>query len=266
MHKFFVWAAALICLEVPSCANAQDDDSGPAVTASAGIDYSSGRYGLRQGTDIVVGLSEIALTTGSFRFSASVPYFNIEGPSYVVVGSGGAPVLINPKAGSDSTIRDGWGDLNLGVTYSWLPQNLDGYEFDFTGRTKFATADAAKGLSTGETDFSFSVDASREIGAWTPFVSFGYLVPGSPSAYSLNSAPQFSVGTSVQLGDDVVAMASYDFNGAINSSLSDAQQLFASASWLFNKSLGFTVYAETGFTSGAPSVGTGLLVSWRMPV
>ena len=33
-----------------------------------------------------------------------------------------------------------------------------------TARTKVATADASKGLSTGATDFAFSVDVSRQIG------------------------------------------------------------------------------------------------------
>jgi len=266
MHKTFIWIATLTLLELPSCAMAQDSESDRSITLSTGIDYSSGRYGLPQTTDIVVGLSDIALTAGAFRFSASVPYLNIVGPAYVVVGSGGTPVLINPRKGSNSTVRDGWGDLNLGATFSWQPDNLEGYQFDFTGRTKLATADAGKGLSTGEDDVSLSVDVTRDIGAWSPFVTFGYLVPGSPRAYSLNSAPQFSVGTSVQLSDDFVAMASYDFNGAISSSLADAQQVFASGSWLFSERLAFTIYAEAGFTSGAPRVGTGLLVSWKLPV
>jgi hypothetical protein len=244
---------------------AEDDASDGDLNFSTGIDYSSGRYAQPQTTDIVVGLSDLELTAGNFRFSASVPYLNIVGPAYVVVGSGGAPVLINPKAESNATVRDGWGDLGIGATYTWLPDDPDGYEFDFTGRTKFATANASKGLSTGEMDVSFSVDVSRQIGAWSPFVTFGYLIPGSPSAYSLSSAPQFSIGSSVQLTDKFVATASFDFNGAISSSLADAQQLFASGSWLCSDSLSFTVYAETGFTSGAPSVGTGLLIGWKVP-
>ena len=97
-------------------------------------------------------------------------------------------------------------------------------------------------------------------------MTFGYLVPGSPKAYSLNSAPQFSVGTSYQITENLVATASYDFNGAITPTLSDAQQLFAAGSWVYDDSLTFTVYAEYGLTAGAPSQGTGLLISWKLPI
>jgi len=253
-------------LAMSSCAMAQDGQGGNNLTFSTGIDYSSGRYAQPQSTDIIVGLSDIALTTGPFRFSASLPYLNIVGSPYVVVGPGGDLVVVTQKGAAKSTERDGWGDLNLGTTYTWLPGGADGYEIDFTGSAKIATADASNGLSTGEDDVSFSADVSHQFGSWSPFVTFGYLIPGSPKAYSLNSAPQFSVGTSVQIADDIVATASYDFNGAITPTLSDAQQLFAAGSWLFDDSLSFTVYAEYGLTAGASSQGTGLLISWKLPV
>jgi len=261
MKKLII--AVLMLLAMPACALAQDDKGGNAITFSTGIDYSSGRYGQPQSTDIVVGLSNVALTTGDFRFSASLPYLSIVGPPYVVIGPDGGLVLVTQKGAAKSTARDGWGDLNLGTTYTWQP---DGYEIDFTGNAKIATADASKGLSTGENDISFSADVSRQFGSWSPFVTFGYLIPGSPKAYSLNSAPQFSVGTSVQITDDIVGTASYDFNGAITPTLSDAQQLFAAGSWLFTDSLSFTVYAEYGLAAGAPNQGTGLLISWKLPV
>ena len=61
------------------------------------------------------------------------------------------------------------------------------------------------------------------------------------------------MGTSYQVTDHIVATASYDFIAAITHSLSDAQQLFAAGSWVYDDSLSFTVYAEYGLTAGAPS-------------
>jgi len=258
--------AALMLLASPACALADDDKAGDALIFSTGIDYSSGRYGQPQSTDIVVGLSNIALTTGDWRFSGSMPYLSIVGPPYVVIGPDGSLVLVTQKGSANSTARQGWGDLNLGATYTWQPWGADSFEFDFTGNAKIATADASKGFSTGEDDVSFSADVSRQIGSWSPFVTFGYVMPGSPKAYSLNSAPQFSVGTSYQITDAIIATASYDFNGAITQTLSDAQQIFAAGSWVYDDSLTFTVYAEYGLTAGAPNQGTGLLVSWKLPI
>ena len=112
-------------LAMPACAMAQDDQPGDTITFSTGIDYSSGRYTQPQSTDIMVGLSSIALTTGAWRFSASMPYLNIVGPPYVVVGPTGDPILVTQKGAANSTIRDGWGDVNLGATYTWQPFGLD---------------------------------------------------------------------------------------------------------------------------------------------
>jgi opacity protein-like surface antigen len=265
MHKLVIVALLLSLLAAPAMA-AEDDQGGNAITFSTGIDYSSGRYTQPKSTDIIVGLSIVALTTGAWRFSASMPYLNIVGPAYVVVGPGGDPVLVTQKSGANSTVREGWGDLSVGATYTWQPFGADSYEFDFTGNAKIATANASAGLTTGEDDASFSADVSHQFGLWSPFVSFSYLIPGSPKSYSLNSAPQFSVGTSYQVTSNIVATASYDFNGAITPTLSDAQQIFAAGSWVWDDSLSFTVYAEYGLTAGAPSEGTGLLVSWKLPI
>lgn len=273
MRRLSLFAAAIslatatsaLADEAASKPDAKADDSGTAhVTLSSGIDYSSGSYGGGKPTDILVGLPNVGVTWSDFQFSASVPYLTITGPAYVVVGEGGVPVLISPKKGQDSTGRSGWGDLNLGVTYSLPSAALDDFDVALTVRTKVATAETSKGLSTGATDFSFYFDVSRAFDIWGPFVNFGYRVPGKPSFYSFNDAPSFSVGTTVQLDDKLIAIASYDFDGSISRSLADAQQLFASLSWLATDEISLTAYVDDGLSSGAPKVGTGLLVSWKL--
>ena len=211
-----------------------------------------------------MGLTSLGVNWGDFQFAASLPYLTITGPSFVVVGAGGVPVLVSPRPGTDTTGRSGWGDLNLSATYSLPSGGLDDFDIAVTARTKVATADATKGLSTGATDFSFYVDVSRQFDIWGPFVNFGYRVPGKPSFYSFDDAPSFSIGTSVTLSDQLVAIASYDFDGSISSSLADAQQLFASLSWLATDDISLTAYAEDGLSSGAPKLGTGLLISWKL--
>lgn len=255
----------------PDPARKPDDDAGTiislagtSVSLSGGLDYSSGRYGERKSTDILVGLTSVSVTSGAFLFTASLPYLTITGPSFVVVGPGGVPVLVTPTPGSSSTGRSGWGDLNLGATFTVPPGYVDDFEVAVTMRTKVATADASKGLSTGATDFGFFVDVSRQFDIWAPFVTFGYRVPGKPSFYSFDDAPSFSVGSSVSLGKDFVAIASYDFDGSISSTLADAQQLFGSITWLATDNISLTAYADDGLSSGAPKVGGGLLVSWKI--
>lgn len=254
-------AAMLVLATGASAQDAPASDT--SVSLSTGLDYTSGHYGSVRATNILVALSDVTVKTGDFQFTAALPYVTITGPAFLVVGAGGVPVVVNAGRTADKE-RKGLGDLNLSTTYS-VPSDLTGdFQVDLTGRVKLATGDESQGLTSGETDFGFAVDVSRQIGAWAPFVSFGYRVPGKPTAYSLVSAPSFSVGTSYQISDHLLAIASYDFDGTISSSLADSQQLFGSISWVATENLTFTTYAEYGLSSGAPKGGGGLLASWKV--
>ena len=192
-------------------AAAKDDDAQPDATGislSSGFDFSSGKYGAGQTTDILVALTDITVQRGDFHFSASLPYLDIKGPDSVIAGSNGIPVAIRRGLTAIRTKRAGWGDLNLSTTWSIPPEDMQDFQVDLTGHVKVATANADKGLSSGESDFDFSVNVARDIGIWSPFVTFAYRVPGSPSTYSLVSAPAFSVGTSVQITDEFLGIVS----------------------------------------------------------
>ena len=237
----------------------------PGVTLSSGLDFSSGAYGARQTTDILVGITDITVREDDFQLSVSEPYLDIKGPDSVIAGAGGVPVAVRPGAvPAIRSKRSGWGDLNLSATWSPSGDWTGDYDIELTGRTKIATANAAKGLSSGETDFAFSADVSRSFGDWSPFVDLGYRVPGNSSSYAFNSAPSFSVGASWQASDRLVAIASYDYDGSISNSLTDSQQLFASLSWIITGRLTATLYGEMGLSSGAPRAGTGLLLGWKI--
>jgi hypothetical protein len=266
MRSFFL--AVCVMLAAPISALALPftlQGASPGVTLSSGLDFSSGNYGARQSTDILVGITDITVKDDDFQFAVSEPYLDIKGPDSVIAGAGGVPVAIRPgTVPAIRSKRSGWGDLNLSATWSPSGDWTGDYDIALTGRTKIATANAAKGLSSGETDFDFSVDVSRSFGDWSPFVDFGYRVPGNPSSYALNSAPSFSLGASWQAGDRLVVIASYDFDGSISNSLADSQQLFTSLSWIITGSLTATVYGEMGMSSGAPRAGTGLLLGWKI--
>ena len=269
MTRCVLAAAALIASATVSAAAdekapAPDEQSNIGITVSTGLDYSSGRYGDTQSTDTLVSLNSLTFNKGNFQFIVSMPYLTITGPAYAVVGAGGVPVVIRPKGGATSTYRTGWGDLGLNALYTIPAEDFYDFEVTLTGHTKIATANASKGLSTGATDFGFSLDVSRQWDDWGPFVTLGYNVPGSPSFYAFNDAPSFSVGTSYQASDNFFLIGSYDFDGSISSTLPDAQQLFTSASWEFSEHWTTTAYAEFGLSSGAPKVGTGLMLSWKI--
>ena len=164
---FWVLAAAALGCAAPAAAQDEKADADAAsdtsVSLATGLDYSSGKYGSVRATDILVALTDVTLKTGDFQFTAALPYITITGPAFLVVGAGGVPIVVNPGRTADKE-RKGLGDLNFSTTYS-VPSELTGdFQVDLTGRIKLATGEQSQGLSSGETDFGFSVDVSRQIG------------------------------------------------------------------------------------------------------
>lgn len=242
-----------------------EQEQNDGLTLTSGFMYSTGKYGDTRATDIRVALMGVSYKASDFLFSAALPYLSVDSPAYDVIGGGGTVVAIDPTAGSGTTTRTGFGDLNLSVTYSLPSTSLGGFGVDLMGQLKLPTAGTSKGLSTGETDFGFSVDISREVGIWMPFVTLGYRIPGKPKSYSLTNSFSFSGGTSVELGEKTLAIISYDYDGAISSSIADSHEIFASISYLLTDTLTLTGYGEAGLSVGAPDAGVGLLVSWNIP-
>jgi hypothetical protein len=268
MKVFFPVIAALIFSACASTAGAQENksssESDNGFTISTGFDYSSGKYGTLQSTDVHVTLTDLSYQSEDFRFSATLPYLYIKGPAYAVIGSNNLPVLISTKAGSNTVSRSGLGDINLATTYSVPSEKLGDFDLDIMARVKLPTAAISSGLSTGAADFALSTDLSYNIGSWSPFVSLGYNFFGQPTGYSLENSASISAGTSVLVSEKLLAILSYNYAEASSSSIPNSHEIFASASWLSNDALTLTGYGGLGLSSGAPDIGIGLVVSWKI--
>lgn len=244
------------------------DQSTPAPewlwTGTFGMMDTHGSYGTAQKTNVLLSLATISLQNSSFKFSASMPYMRISGRGLVLFNASGNPIVVNRRANGPSDVRMGWGDLNLSASYTIPPSVLNDVEVRITGLAKLPTAPARRRLNTGEADFGMSVDVSRQWGIWGPFVTVGYMDRGQPRGFSLNNTASVSAGTSLQLRDDLVAVASYDYDSADTRLVPDAHELFGSLSWIFNDRLTFTGYGTAGLNSGSPDMGAGLLVSYGL--
>lgn len=261
--------AALISL-VATPAAAQDRAELTARDAfelsfTTGADTSLGDYGAFQETNILVVPFSLRAKQGPFRLSATIPYLRIDGPASIVAAGGGEsdPVILNPFLPVPREVRKGFGDLNLGVTWS-LPSDLPGgLEVDLTARVKLPTSSRRKALGTGKTDFSVMAEASRPFGIVTPFVAVGYRMPGDPDGFDLKNIPTASFGASVPLGN-LVAIASYDYSGATSRFSRDSHSVFAALSGPIGDRLSLTTYGTVGISEGAPDYGLGVLVSFRI--
>lgn len=269
MRGGFVAAAkasplALLLL-LPGAARAQDGGRSSDdyhLTGTLGFDYTNGDYGTARNTNVMLYLPSLSLQTGDLRFTASMPYMRISGRGLVIFDAAGNPIVVNRRTSLPAATRSGWGDLNLSATYSLPPSFLDDYAVKLTASTKLSTASARKRLSTGETDFGFSADISRQLGDWGPFLTVGYLIPGDPRAYQLYNTTSASIGTSYMISENLVAVASYDFDSASTPLVGDSHEVLGSLSWVRPDGITLTGYSTFGIGSGSPDVGFGLLVSY----
>ncbi len=256
-------------LALQSGARAADEAQRPSLDewhfgGTAGILYSDGNYGTPINTDVLLGLTSLSLSDEDFKFTASIPYMRISGRGLVVFDASGNPIVINRRTNLAPDVRTGWGDLMLSASYTVPPAVLSGFEVRVTGLAKLPTAPVRRRLSTGEADFGMSVDVSRDFGDWSPFLTAGYMHRGEPAGYTIYDTTSVSVGTSLELREDLVATASYDFDSADSPLVQAGHSLFGSLSWIRSDHMTLTGYTTIGLSAGSPDVGAGLLVSYGL--
>jgi hypothetical protein len=257
-------AALALLLAMGTGAAAQDDSLLPDwnLTGNLGFTDTNGSYGTLQNTNVQLGLASLSLSDGNFKFTTSIPYMRISGRGLVVFDASGNPILINRRTSAPTDVRSGWGDLDLGASYTVPSTILDGFEVTVSGLVKAPTASARHRLSTGEADFGASIDVSHQYGIFTPFVTVGYLDQGRPDGFTLYNTTSVSAGTSLELSDNLVALASYDYDSANAPIVAAGQELSASLSWVFTSKLTLTGYGTVGLSSGSPATGVGFLISY----
>jgi hypothetical protein len=241
---------------------AMADDLGIRLGAAAGFGYSDGNYGTDKDTNVLLGLSTLSAKTGNFQFNVSVPYMRISGRGLVVFDAVGNPIIINRRTSQPADVRSGFGDLNLSASYAIPPEVLDDFKVSFSGRIKAPTASGRRRLSTGEADYGLSVDVAKAYGNWQPFVTIGYLIAGRPAGFDLKNTLSASMGTSYDISDNLVAIASYDYDSPSSPLVSSSQDLFWSLSWIVNDRVTFTGYTTKGLDSGSPDIGAGLILAY----
>jgi len=233
-------------------------------TANFGVTDTNGDYGTPNNTNVLLGLTTLSLSNDSFKFSASLPYMRISGRGLLVFDANGNPIVINRRANGPTDVRTGWGDLTLSASYTIPPAVLADFQVRVTGITKLPTGPARRRLNTGEADFGMNVDVSRSFGDWTPFVTVGYLNRGQPAGFTFYDTSSVAVGASYMLRDNLVAVASYDFDSADAPQVTAAHELMGSLSWIQSDKLTLTGYGTVGLSSGSPDMGIGFLVSYGL--
>ena len=228
----------------------------PVFSIIAGAEYTSGDYGGDESID-----EFYVPVTGTMDFERvtlrlTVPFLSVTAPEYTTIsGPDGQPIVGEGPRVTES----GLGDVLMSATvYDLLTAAGGDLAIDLTGKIKFGTADADKGLGTGEQDYFLQFDAFRFFEQATLMGSLGYVVRGEPDDYELDNTWFASVGASRALNDKLRLGAFYDFRQASVPDSDALQELSAWMSTRLGKNGRAQFYVLAGFGDSSPDWGAGL--------
>lgn len=217
------------------------------------IVFARGNYGLATDTDVLIALVAPTYESGDWRVQATIPYVHLNGPATVVGNTGTSTV---------SQSASGLGDAALSVTRK-LDAEENGWTTSIGTKIKFPTADKAKGLGSGEMDYSFQADVIKTGGTVIPFATFGYQYLGRNVSYPMKSGLFATAGfaTNVSAGNTLGLATNWRQPTIRNGK--DAFEVMLFTQHDFSKSSHIQVFVMHGFTDASPDFTIGLTLGLK---
>jgi hypothetical protein len=227
---------------------------------TSGVDYSSGKYGQSESTDITYIPFMAKYETDNTTLKLTVSWVKITGPGDVVGGS--APIVLG-RANRPISTESGLGDAVLTATHTIAKLGeVNTLILDLTGKVKFATASVSKGLGTGKNDYSIALDAYKPISNnVTLFGDIGYKLLGDPNGINLNNVWFGTAGLSYKLNASSSAGMIADTRQATQNSSDPLRELTVFLSHKINEHYKLQSYITHGYSNASTDWGGGAMLS-----
>lgn len=244
----------------------------PSVAAPAGVfslsatgEYTTGDYGATSSTDIWYFPVTLRYETARAALRLTVPYLFVEGPANVLVSAGDHSSMGRLNTSAARRSDSGLGDVIASGTYVLVPEGERVPAIALTGKIKFATADEARGLGTGENDYAAEVGALKNLDRLAAFGGAGYKVLGDPPGINDKNVFYGFAGAEYRFDELRSGGIVLDIAQATTTAGSDFRQLTAYLARVIDRNLTARGYAMLGLSDGAPDwgVGFGLIYYWR---
>lgn len=258
--KNAILAASLILSFAGMTIQSAHAESDGKFSLQTGMDYSTGKYGGTQSTDILY-----VPFTGKYQGSAwtlklTVPYLQISGPSNVLHGIGAT----GGTTSTTSTTRSGLGDVVMSASHSVYGNLSSGFLANLTGKIKLGTASSSKGLGTGKDDYSLQADLYQVTGKLTTFGTLGYKVYGKPSGYTLNDGFYGTLGSSYKFNQETSGGAMLMLGQKVSAAGSSHADALLFLSHKIQKNWKAQGYVLKGFTKSVPDWGGGVSLAYLL--
>jgi len=230
---------------------------------SLGASMWGGDFGAPTETQISSVLLSARYRIGGLRLSASIPRMRIRSDGSLFTGINGTPLYVAPMVAPANRVRDGIGDVTLGASYLVPETSGLGFDLDLHGSVKLPTASKESQISTGKTDFSAGIGASKTFGRLTSSVSATYRFFGDTPTWNFHDGIEITAGGSYAVTDRSVLLLNYTYARAATALINDSSEIVGGFSTpLGGSQLRLTGYAAKGLSSGAADWSGGISVGF----
>ncbi|HMS84705.1 MAG TPA: transporter [Nitrospira sp.] len=293
MRMGIALAAALLCMGegMGGWAIGAEDEGSPKPASpwrvSATVNYSSGSYGTESRTNILYAPLTIRRVFQKGDVSVTIPFVSISGTGAVrlvdgvptrtgnVSGATGATAGTGSGRGgrgkspgasplSSTTTDSGLGDIILRGRYYLIEESTILPLVALTGRIKFPTADADRGLGTGEFDEGVGVELTKSFfDRWQAFLDGGYIFIGDAPDTNFNNRWWYDIGLGYDITDTLHVSLLYEEYRTLVNTVNNARDVLALANYVVTDRVRVTGSALAGLSNGAPNYGLGAGVTVR---
>lgn len=251
MIKQTLFLATAVAIASPLCA--QDK-----LSTSLGADYSSGTYGTTSTTTVASIPLGIKYETEKLTLKASLPWLRVTAPTGTSLGPDG-----RPSSGGTGIRRteSGAGDLVTSLTWMAYNNSNTGIAIDLTGKVKWGTADAGKGLGTEKNDLSAQADFYKSLGQTALFTTLGYKVFGDPTGINFRNVPYAGIGFSHKTSSLTAAGLTWDYRPKVVDTGKHTSEITGFMTHKLSDSTKAQLYLVKGLSDGSPDWSGGLSLS-----
>lgn len=235
---------------------AAQSQAGGIISASSGIDYSSGKYGDSQRTETLYVPLGLKYENADWTLRAVIPYIHSRGPASSI-GQGADRVTLNNGSNAMKTAA-GLGDIVLSA--SWTAFQEDQWLIDVGGKVKLATAREEDGLGTGKNDYALQTEVYRTLGKHTLFGTVGYKKMGNPDGVSLKDPIYGSLGWSLRTSAQTSLGLSYDYRQKIQDKGAPIRESTVFINHRLDDHWKIQSYLVCGYSTASPDVGGGVFL------
>jgi hypothetical protein len=236
---------------------AHADEERGRFTVGLGADYSTGKYGGTQSTDVAYYSAFGRYEVGRWTARLTLPWLRITGQGTVVGGD--RPIVLDSTGQASRISVSGMGDMVAGLTYTAYESSA--LVLDVTGKVKLPTASEADGLGTGRTDYIAQTDAYYTMRpGLTAFAGLGFRHFGDPAGADFRDVFSGNSGLSWKALPKMTIGASFDYRQPVIANRDAMRELTPFLVWKFTDTTKVQLYAVKGYSKSSVDWGGGAVL------